>query len=158
MNTLRLTTCTIVASLLAFAGCATSPEDEQRRLDMEADIDDILSHELDPSEFGETKKCLSSNEYRSFRALGNRHLLFEGRQGRLWVNVLRGRCPGLNDNSMFIMRQTSGGRACDKDMFDVVDNMDPILRTGAGPTCVLGQFKPVVKSQVTEVEDRLEMR
>ena len=85
-----------VAALLALAACATSPEDEQRRKDMEADIDEIMSYELDKTEFGETKNCLSKNEFRSFRALGDRHLLFEGRNDKQWVNVLRGRWQRVN--------------------------------------------------------------
>ena len=58
-----------------------SPEDKRKRKEMEADIDDILRLELDPAEYGEPRKCLSNNEYRSYRALGTRHLLFRGRQG-----------------------------------------------------------------------------
>ena len=158
MNTRRSTICTIAASLLAFGGCATSPEEEQRRLDMEADIDEIVGYELDKSEYGEPKHCLSSNEYRSFRALGKRHLLFEGRQGKQWINVLRGSCSGLNKNSKFIMRPSSAGRACDKDLFEVFDNIDPMSGSIRGPTCSLGMFIPAAKFQVDEIEDRLEMR
>ena len=158
MDTRRFTICTIVASLLAFAGCATSPEDERRRQEMEADIDDILTYELDKDEYGEAKKCLSDREYRSFRALGDRHLLFEGRNDKQWVNVLRGRCIGLRDDSKFIMRQSMSGHACDMDRFDVIDQFDPISSGGMASTCVLGEFKPVAKAQVGEIEDRLEMR
>ena len=158
MDTRKLAICTVVAALLTFAGCATSPEDEQRRLDMEADIDEILSYELDASEYGEAKHCLFTNEYRSFRAIGNRHLLFKGRKGKQWVNVLRGRCPSLNDNSTFVMRPTMAGRACDKDRFDVVERFDTVSSSTRGPTCVLGEFRPVTEAQVKEIEDRLEMR
>jgi len=159
MGTTRYTACAAVAALLALGGCATSPEDEQRRKDMEADIDEILTYELDKTEFGDPKNCLSTNEYRSFRALGDRHLLFEGRRDKLWINVLRGRCPGLRDDSTFIMRQSMSGRTCDKDRFDVVDMGGVSVSQGvAGPTCVLGEFKPVAKAQLQEIETRLEMR
>ena len=158
MGTRRFAICTVVAFLLAFAGCATSPEDERRRQEMEADIDEIVSYELDRSEYGEPKNCLSTHEYRSFRALGDRHLLFVGRKGKQWINVLRGRCPSLDDNNKFIMRPSIAGRTCDKDRFDVIDGFDPILNRGMGPTCVLGEFKPAAKFQVEEIEDRLEMR
>lgn len=158
MDTRRFAICTIVASVLTFAGCATSPEDERRRQDMEADIDEIVGYELDKSEYGEPKNCLSTHEYRSFRALGNRHLLFEGRKGKQWINVLRGRCQGLNNNSKFVMRPSGAGRACDKDRFEVFDGFDPMSGNVAGPTCVLGVFKPAAKFQVEEIEDRLEMR
>jgi hypothetical protein len=147
---------TITASLLVLAACATSPEDERKRMEMEADIDDILSYEHDPLEYGEVKPCLSTSEYQTYRALGNRHLLFEGRKGKLWVNVLRGRCLGLHDNSVFIMRPTQANRLCDKDRFEAVDRLD-MHRVGS-PTCVLGEFKPVTEAQVKEIRDRMDMR
>jgi hypothetical protein len=147
---------TIIAALLALAACAMSPADEQKRQDMEADIDEIMSYELDETEFGEAKNCLSNNEYRSFRALGDRHLLFEGRRDKQWVNVLRGRCSGLRDDSAFIMNPTSSGRACDQDHFQVVDRYNVTMAMGI--TCVLGEFKPVAKAQLQEIEKRLETR
>ena len=156
MNTRRAAPWTIVAALLVLSACATSPEDERKRKEMEADIDDILSYEHDPLEYGEAKSCLSTSEFRSYRALGNRHLLFEGRKGKLWVNVLNGRCPGLHRDSVFIMRPMQANRLCDKDRFDAVDRLD--TRTISAPTCVLGQFKPVTEAQVKEIENRLEMR
>ena len=155
----RIALGTIMAALLALAACATSPEDEQRRIDMEADIDEIMSYELDKTDFGEAKSCLSKSEYQSFRALGDRHLLFYGRSDKLWVNVLRGRCTGLRDDSAFILDQTSANRTCDMDRFEVVDRS---LMTqgfaGTGATCVLGEFRPVAKAQLEEIETRLEMR
>ena len=151
-------TCLFAASLLSFAGCATSPEDERKRLEMEADIDDILTYELDPAEYGDPKNCLYTREYRRFRPLGDRHLLFEGRNDKQWVNVLRGRCVGLNDGSKFIMKPNMSGRVCDKDRFEIADFIDPYTLSGKGPTCALGEFKPVTSAQVEEIENRLEMR
>ena len=158
MDAKRFAMCAIAAALLGFAGCATSPEDERRRQDMEADIDEILGYELDEAEYGRPKNCLSTREYRSFRPLGDRHLLFEGRKDKLWVNMLRGRCLGLEDDSRFIMRQNMSGQACAKDLFEVMDRFDPISSAGMGPTCILGEFRPVSKGQVAEIEDRLDMR
>lgn len=158
METRRLAICVITASLLAFAGCATSPEDEARRQEMEADIDEILGYELDPLEYGEPRDCLSDSAYRSYRALGKRHLLFQGRQGKLWVNVLRGRCSGLDDDSTFVMRPSMSGRLCALDRFNVVEPGGSLARASTAPTCILGEFKPVTEAQVREIEDRLEMR
>ena len=158
MDVRRFAICSLAAGLLAIAGCATSPADERRQQDMEADIDEILGYELDEAEYGEPRNCLSERQYRHFRALGDRHLLFEGRNDRQWVNVLRGRCPGLKDDSRFIMRQNMSGQLCDKDLFEVMDRFDPISSGAMGPTCALGEFRPVSKGQVAEIEDRLEMR
>ena len=158
MDVSRFATCTIAACLLTVAGCATSPEDERRRHDMEADIDEILGYELDEAEYGNPRSCLFTREYRRFRPLGDRHVLFEGRNDKLWINVLRGRCPGLEDDSKFIMRQSMSGRVCDTDLFEVMDRFDPISSAGMGPACILGEFRPVSKAQVAEIEDRLELR
>lgn len=157
MNTRRISICAIIAPVLAFTGCATSPEDEQRRIDMEADVDEILSYELDPAEYGEPKACLFDSEYRNYDALGNRHLLFRGRKGKQWVNVLRGRCFGLDDDSVFVVKPSIGGRLCDTDRFIVADRADSLSSVSTSPTCFLGEFKPVTEAQVKEIEDRLEM-
>ena len=158
MSSGKIATGTIVAVLLALAACATSPVDEQRRIDMEADIDEIMSYELDETEFGDARNCLSDTQYRNIRPLGDRHLLFEGRRDKQWVNVLRGRCAGVNDHSVFIMRPASAGRSCDKDLFDITERAGSVVSgVGMGSTCVLGQFKPVAKAQLQEIEKRLEM-
>jgi hypothetical protein len=156
MSIRRIAIGTVVAALLALAACATSPADEQRRKDMEADIDEILTYELDKTEFEDPGRCLRESQYRSFRPLGDRHLLFEGRNGKQWINVLHGRCVSLDDDTVFVMHLTSSGRVCDKDRFEAVDRM--ALGAGMGPVCVFGEFKPVAKAQVQEIEARLEAR
>ena len=161
MGTTRFTIGTVVAALLALAACATSPVDEQKRQDMEADIDEILSYELDKTEYGEPGNCLSESQYRSYRPLGDRHLVFEGRDDKQWVNVLRGRCPGLDNGGFLVMTKSLSGRLCDKDRFEVADQVGSVVSRGSagtGPTCVLGEFRPLAKSQLKEAEARLEMR
>ena len=54
---------------LLFAGCATSPEVEGQRQEIEAVIASILSEPLDPEIYGKTKRCLADQEYRNFRVL-----------------------------------------------------------------------------------------
>jgi hypothetical protein len=53
------------------------------------------------------------------------------------------------------MQLTHAGKVCDKDRFDVTDGMSGGLSMGS---CVLGLFKPVTKSQVEEIEERLEIK
>jgi len=158
MNNKRTASIVLVTALLTIGGCATSPEAEMRRQNMEADIDEILSYELDETEFGDPENCLSQQKYRSFRALGNRHLLFEGRNDKQWINVLRGRCVGLDRDNVFVMKPTSAGRACDMDRFEIVDRSNTLLSQGMGASCTLGEFIPVATAQVQEIEDRLEMQ
>ena len=153
------------ATVLLCASCAVSPEVESRRKAIEADIDDILSLPLDVDEYGETKRCLSDNEYRTFRALDDRHILFEGRRDKQWINTLRGRCHDLRWGHVLVVRPTSASRMCDMDRFEVADWFDwPWYRRwpwrwgtwGRGPMCVLGKFQPVTEAQMQEIEALLE--
>lgn len=151
------------AVLLLLPGCATSPEAEARRAAAEADIDEIMSYELDPDEYGEVKKCLAEHEYDNFRPLGDRHILFEGRRGKLWINTLRGRCNDLRHGDVLVVKLTMGSRMCDMDRFEVTDWFDyPWYRRwgwggwGSGASCSLGKFHPVTEAQVAEIEAVLE--
>lgn len=156
------------AVALFCAGCATSPEAESRRQAIEADITEILSYELDPAEFGETKRCLSDHEYRNFRALDDRHILFEGRRDRMWINTLRGRCHDLRFGDVLIVKSFGATRMCDMDRFQVADWFGwPWYRRwpwqwggtwGTGPACSLGKFQPVTEAQVEEIEALLKSR
>jgi len=167
MGTFNYAVFSACAAALLCAGCATSPEAESRRLAMEANIDEVLSYELDPAEYGETQRCLSDTEYRNFRPLGDRHLLFEGSRNRQWINTLRGRCHDLRHGDVLVVRKFSGRRMCDADRFSVSDWFDwPMHRRwpwqwgslASGATCALGKFHPVTEAQVKEIEALLESR
>jgi hypothetical protein len=149
----------LIAAISLLAGCATpSPLAESQKQAVEADIDEILTYEVDPTEVGEPKRCLSENAYRSYRALGDRHLLFEGRNDKQWINVLRSRCSELRRGDMFVIKRSSSSQMCSQDRFQVADPLitDSWRDLGTGPTCVLGEFKPVTKAQVEEIQKRLE--
>ena len=159
---------TLASALSLLAGCATSPEAESRRQAIDADIDAILSIELDPAEYGETRRCLSDREYRNFRPLGDRHLLFEGSRGRLWINTLQHRCSDLRSGDVLVVRSFSGMRMCRMDRFQVTDWFDwPWYRRWPwhwGPgwdtdgSCTLGEFQPVTAEQVAEIKAVLQRR
>lgn len=152
---------TCIASLL-IASCATSPEAESQRLQKQASIAEILSQPLDPAEYGEIKRCLSETEYRGYRALGERHLLFKGRGDRLWINTLRAPCPDLRHGDYLIIRRFSPSRMCDMDTFEVAEWFEwPWYRRwpwrwsadwGVGMRCTLGKFQPATQAQVDEIE------
>ena len=150
----RILAITSVLTVLS-TGCAVPPEVEDRREAILADIDEIISLPLDPAEFGETERCLSEGQYRSFRPLGDRHMLFEGRRDKYWINTLVGRCPTLDRGDVLVMRPTSSGRMCDKDRFEARDRSSRTLLE-TGPSCALGMFHPVSKAQVEEIEALLE--
>lgn len=160
------TTCSalVLAGMLS-AACAVSPDVENRRQAIEADIAEILSLPLDADEYGETKRCLSENEFRSFRALGDEFIVFEGRRDKLWINKLRVRCPELRYGDILITRPIGTSRMCDADRFEVAEWFDwPWYRRWpwqwgrwrTGETCTLGKFQPITEAQVNEIEALLE--
>lgn len=164
MNARRSAIC-VAAALLIIAGCASSPDDESRRLAMEADIQDIL--ELSLAEDGKPLRCLSDLQYGGFRALGEKHLLFTGRGDKRWVNTLRTRCYDLRHGSVLRVRSHSFSRLCDADRFAVDDWFEwPWYSRwpwhwgswSTGMTCSLGKFYPVTESQVAEIEAVLRSR
>lgn len=151
MGTKRFRVCFILAASLLIGACVSSPLDEQRRLEREQAIDDILSFKLDPAEYGETVRCLSSADFDSVTGLDDRHLLVRGRRDRLWVNTLRGRCLGLDKHSTLIIEKFGSSQTCRLDRFEVYDSF------AGGPTsgavqCVMGDFQPVTQEQVDEIE------
>ena len=162
MDAVKLVVCMACIASLLLASCAVSPAAEERRLQKQASIAEILSRPLDSAEYGETKRCLSETESRSYRALDDRHILFEGSRHRLWINTLRGPCPDLRHGDVLIVRQFSARRLCDADRFEVADWFTwPWYRRwpwrwgmdwGVGMRCSLGKFQPVTAAQVEEIE------
>ena len=162
MNAVKYTVCMACTAALLAASCAVSPEAEERRLEKQASIADILSQPLDTAEYGEPKRCLADHEFRTFRALDDRHILFTGRKNRLWINTLRARCPDLRFGDVLVVRKFSGTRMCDLDTFEVTDWFSwPWYRRwpwrwgldwGVGMRCTLGMFEPVTQEQVDEIE------
>ena len=168
MDAVKFVTCMACTASLLVASCAVSPEAESRRLQNQASIAEILNQPLDPAEYGETKRCLSETEYRSFRALDDRHILFKGRGDRLWINTLRAPCPDLRYGDVLVVRQFSPRRMCDADTFEVADWFDwPWYRRwpwhwggswGSGMRCHLGKFEPVTQQQVDDIEAVIKSR
>ncbi|MEZ5557619.1 MAG: DUF6491 family protein [Pseudomonadales bacterium] len=151
--------------LLAFAGCAASPEAEQRSRQAEEDVAAILSQPLDAEEYGETRRCLMSAQYHNIRILDDQRVVFEGTGNKLWLNQLRGRCPDLRAGQALRFRSRIDlGRICDLDHFEVVDWFDwPWYRhwpwdRWSGMSCTLGPFQPVTEAQVDAIRDALKAR
>ena len=151
MGTSRFIVYLSLAASLLLAACASSPMDEQRRLERAQAVEDILSYRLDPLEYGETRRCLSSAEVDYYRPIDNKHILFKGHRDKLWVSTLRGACPGLDEDSTLIVRKFSHSQVCRLDSFEVVDWFGgPAASTGM--RCVLGDFQPVTQAQIDEIE------
>jgi hypothetical protein len=148
------------------AGCAASPESQARRQAAEDEIIEILSVPFDDSQSVKTQRCLSDHEFRNFRALDDRRILFEGRSGRLWLNTLRSRCPDLQHADVLRLRSTfSLSRICEHDRFVPDDWFSwPWYRRwpwhwggawGTGMSCTLGEFQAVTVDQVRAIDEVL---
>jgi hypothetical protein len=144
---------------LLVAGCATTPDGEDRREAIEADIQDILNLSL--GQDGKPLRCLSEIQYSGFQALDDKHILFTGTGGKAWINTLRNRCYDLRHGSVLRVRSHSLSRICDTDRFAVDEWFEwPWYsrwpwRWGSwstGMTCTLGKFYPVTEGQVEEIE------
>jgi hypothetical protein len=152
----------LLGSLLVLVGCAASQPDPQEQARVEA-LEDILNQPLDAEEYGTPRRCISSFTYRNFEPLSDRYLLFEGPRDQLWLNELRGRCPGLRRGSAlaFDMR---GNQICDLDRFKVTEWFQwPRYRRWPwdwldGVPCTLGKFQPVSEAQVEAIRATLSDR
>jgi hypothetical protein len=155
----------VVICVTACAGCAVSPESQARGQAVEEEITAILGVPLDESKHGTTKRCLADHEYRNFRALDDRRILFEGRSGKLWLNTLQHRCPDLEYANVLRVRSTfSTTRICDLDRFTPGDWFAwPWYRRwpwqwgrwSSGIACTFGEFQPVTAEQVAAIEAAL---
>ena len=158
MSVRRSAVC-ITAIVSLAAGCASTPEDAVRREAIDEDILEILSLSL--GEDVKPLRCLSDVQYRGIRPLDEKHLLFTGKGGKLWVNVLRHRCHDLKHGSVLRVRSHSFSHICSTDRFAVDDwfQLPWYSRwpwqwgaSGTGMSCTLGQFYPVTEAQVEEIE------
>jgi len=168
MRISRFVIYTTSVALLLCVGCASTPDVESRRAAIDADIDAILSEPLDMAEYGETKRCLADREYRDFRALDDRHILFTGLGGKQWINTLRARCMDLRHGTIIRVRSTSWSRICELDNFRAAEWFEwPWYRRrpwhwgtswATGTQCTLGKFQPVTEDQVERIEAALKSR
>ena len=114
------------------------------------DVETILSTPLDPSEYQDAERCISSRGYRRIEVLDEFNVLFVGRR-QTWLNRLRMRCAGLEPDMIIYVRQASS-RVCTHDHFRGAH------RGGFGiptPMCVLGDFERIDEGQVEGLRDAI---
>jgi len=168
MTGLRVAVLPMLIAALGLAGCASSPMKEQQAKEIQADIDEILALPLDEQQYGKTRNCLGQGDYTNFRPLDEQHVLFTGTRDRQWINRLRVRCPDLRYGNVLVVRHTMGSQLCDGDRFSATDWFEwPWYRRApwewgaswsTGGQCVLGDFQPVTKDQVAEIEALIKKR
>lgn len=148
----------ISCGVFLLAGCAASaPSPEQEAAEQAAleTVEQILSAPLDATEYAaEPERCISTYMYDSMEVLDDRHVLFKGRGGKLWLNQLRSRCVGLRQHSIPVIRLRDS-QVCDMDTFQAMDSMLGVWqRTSAH--CSLGTFTPITPEQADTVRAALD--
>ena len=78
--------------------------------------EEILANPLDDSAYVDDVRCLAVGRYRQVDILNDRALVFRGRGGRAWINLLPRPCPGLR-RDMVLAIETRGSRICNRDQF-----------------------------------------
>ncbi len=151
---------TLAMASIWLGACASTPVDSEQRQRQAETVADILSQPLDADAYETPRRCISEAAYRDFRPLGDRFLVFEGPGDTLWLNELRGRCPGLDRSSSLVFR-TRGFQLCELDQFQVSDwfTWDRYQRWPwrwpDGIPCTLGRFRPVTEAQVEALKAAL---
>lgn len=101
--------------------------------------EEVLANPLDDAAYADNVRCLATGRYRQVDILNDRVLVFRGRGGRAWINLLPRRCPGLR-RDMVLAIETRGSRICYRDQFRGMPRIGPEAATGF---CSLGTFRPV---------------
>ena len=121
----------LLAGLVSLAaGCAP----------VERGVAEVPVAELAGRSAGAPQRCVTIRSGEALRVLDERRLLY-GSGRTLWVNQLRGQCPGLDRMDALLAVEATGSQYCSGDK---VRSLDPV--TGAtGPNCILGDFIPYTR-------------
>lgn len=136
-----------LAAVALLASCASVPAvPDEQTLRLNALLDEISSG------YARVSQCLSTRQYRNVDIIDEQHLLFRGGTNKAWLNKLRTPCTGLrrDDSLLFELHGTS---ACKADRVSVIDRFHG--GKVAGPTCTLGEFKPIPSNYVERINELL---
>lgn len=142
ISAVKLAVALAAAALLA--GCASVPAvPDEQTLRLNALLDEISRG------YAVTSQCLSTSLYRNVEIIDDQHLLFRGSRDRAWMNELRSPCTGLRRNDTLLF-ELHGSRACKADRVSVIETFMGFRRTG--PSCALGEFKPIPPGYVDRID------
>lgn len=113
--------------------------------------EEILANPLDDAAYVDDVRCLAAGRYRQVDILNDAVLVFRGRGGRAWINVLPRRCPGLR-RDMVLAIETRGSRICSRDHFRGMPRIGPEASTSF---CSLGTFRPVDADNLDAIRNAL---
>ena len=123
----------LLLSLLAavLGGCSTTETTEP---------DEAAISILPPLDDSAAERCISLSRVASTRVIDSRNIEFRMQGGKVYINILPNRCPGLRKGQPFMYR-TSLNNLCDLDLITVLDTGGFGLRPMG--SCGLGRFYPV---------------
>lgn len=128
--------------LVAISGCAAKGDPAKAP---PPTVEQILSSSLSAEEYGKPERCLQTSEYTRIEVLDKKHLLFEGRGGKYWLNTLRNECPGLRRGAVLQLDLTTA-RVCNLDTVTAIETRRFYVdRISA--TCSLNEFVAIPKEQ-----------
>jgi hypothetical protein len=139
---MRITSLVLAILVVSIAaGCAANAEKKVPPLT----VDEILANSLTESDYGKEERCLQLSDYQKIRVLDKRHLLFEGRGDKVWLNKLRIDCPGLRRNAVLQLevRNTS---VCNLDSVTSIE-VRRLFVDKVSATCSLGPFVQIPREQ-----------
>ena len=109
---------------------------------------------LPESEYVDTQRCLNALAYQSVEVLDEQRLVFKGLRGKIWLNQLKGRCPGLR-RRMALEFTGRENRICE---LDGVRGLDQVNLRPMSARCMLGAFELITEQQLELLENILETR
>ena len=134
--------CWLIVTCLVLAACGTRGDTPH---EPPPTVEEILATALGDADYGKPERCLQTSQYTRIIVLDRKHLLFEGRGGKYWLNTLRLECPGLRKDAV-LQLDLNSARICNLDTVTAIETRWlSIDRVSA--TCSLGDFLPVPEEQ-----------
>jgi hypothetical protein len=153
-----------LASATSFADPVEAPE--PTHADVDAQVDFILDNPLPESDYVDSNRCINSDSYRKVEVLDDRHLLFVGRRGVVWLNQLRYACAGLGSGGVLVFEMRDRN-LCEMDGFSsapgstgdaVRGTTNRVGPAAPGIHCMLGHFEEITEAQAGALRTALPVR
>ena len=127
----------LALTLTALAASACAPADPVARAEVAEQNETALAELLQGRTAERTVSCVHQRLLHSNRSIGEGVVVFEGANGRIYVNRPSAGCPEMDSTTTMILR-TPSTQMCRGDIVNVVDQASGI-HYGA---CGLGDFTP----------------
>ena len=129
------------AGALTLGGCANAPRDTAAA-PLTAQQSEKLAKLIGDRVAREPVNCLPvGTRSASSTGVSPNVLVYQQGGGPVYVNNLRGTCPGIESNWDVIVTEQFQGQACNGDIIRLVDRTTGMF----GGSCALGEFTPYVR-------------